>query len=359
MMHYGKISYQKEPPGGFFSVLRGRVNALLDRTDSKRFNYAHAKAIAFFLAFIFFYVLLLFSATAAQVIICYTLLGITNFLIILNIVHEAVHGSLFPAKKLNAFASHWLEVLGTSSYFYRKRHIQSHHLYTNIVGLDLDIEQSALVRLSDQEPFRKYHRYQHFYLPLLYFLFSLNWFFIRDTKDYFRFKKTGTMPRWVLPQLILFKINFLFFIIVLPVLIIPVSWYTILFGFLVMNFILSGLAAMALLTAHVGEDAVFPEPDQDGIMKDTWAVHQVRTTHDFATNSPFFNFILGGFNFHVAHHLFPSVSHVNYPAITKIIKQTCFEFGIEYKNEALGKAMLSHFKLLRKTSGFHLESMEF
>jgi fatty acid desaturase len=33
----------------------------------------------------------------------------------------------------------------------------------------------------------------------------------------------------------------------------------------------------------------------------------------------------------VTHHLYPGVSQYHYPAIAPIIKQTCKEYGIEYK----------------------------
>jgi linoleoyl-CoA desaturase len=41
--------------------------------------------------------------------------------------------------------------------------------------------------------------------------------------------------------------------------------------------------------------------------------------------------MLGGLNFQVEHHLFPKISHVHYPQINKIVKDTCAEFGIAYK----------------------------
>jgi fatty acid desaturase len=36
-------------------------------------------------------------------------------------------------------------------------------------------------------------------------------------------------------------------------------------------------------------------------------------------------------NAQVTHHLYPGVSQYHYPAIAPIIKQTCKEYGIEYK----------------------------
>ncbi|MBK9731618.1 MAG: acyl-CoA desaturase [Chitinophagaceae bacterium] len=353
-MNYHKITYRKEPQNGFYATLRSRVEQYMKSAAQKKFNIAHAKVIAFGGSYFGAYGYLLFMASSPQqILVAYLALGICNFLIFLNVVHESMHGALFAGKKLNAMAGHWLEWSGTSSYFWRKRHLQMHHPYPNIVGWDLDIEQSGLIRLSQQEPYRKYHRLQQFYLPVMYLFFSLNWFISRDTKDYRRWK--SVIPKWVLPLMILCKFNHLFFMIALPAIVSPTMWISVLSGFLIMHFTMSGLAVMALLTAHVGEDAEFPRPDENGHMTDTWAIHQVRTTHDFATDNKMVNFLFGGFNFHVAHHLFPSTSHIHYAAITSIIQKTADEFGVEYKCEKLGEALVSHFHLLHKTS---FESME-
>ena len=41
-------------------------------------------------------------------------------------------------------------------------------------------------------------------------------------------------------------------------------------------------------------------------------------------------YLFGGINYQIEHHLFPSVAHCHYPAISKIVKETCQEFDIEY-----------------------------
>lgn len=353
-MSYKKISYRKEPEDGFYATLRRRVNVYTKSQSGKWIHGAHIKALSFFGAYFTCYISMLLTASSiTQVLILYVVLGICNSLIFLNVVHESMHGALFPRRWQNELAGHWLEWSGTSSYFWRKRHLQMHHPYPNIVGWDLDIEQSGLVRLSQQEKYEPYHRLQQFYMPLLYFFFTLNWFISRDTRDYKRWKPT--VPKWVLPVMIGSKINHLFFMVALPMIVINVPWYSLLIGFFIMHLTMSGCAVMALLTAHVGEDAEFPQPDENGKMSDSWAIHQVRTTHDFATDNAAVNFLFGGFNFHVAHHLFPSTSHIHYAAITRIIKITAEEFGVEYKCEKLSNALVSHFRLLHKTS---FESME-
>ena len=68
--------------------------------------------------------------------------------------------------------------------------------------------------------------------------------------------------------------------------------------------------------------------DNDNI-KD-WGEIQVRHSGNFMNNYPLFTRFYGGINYQIEHHLFPSVSHCHYPAISKIVKETCQEFDIEY-----------------------------
>jgi linoleoyl-CoA desaturase len=102
--------------------------------------------------------------------------------------------------------------------------------------------------------------------------------------------------------------------------------------------------------AHCVEEAEFPLPREDsGLVENAWAIHQVETTVDFARGSRVESWLLGGLNFQIEHHLFPRVCHVNYPAISKLVEQTCQEFGVKYREHVSFRAGLaSHFRWLRR-----------
>ena len=51
-------------------------------------------------------------------------------------------------------------------------------------------------------------------------------------------------------------------------------------------------------------------------MEDEWALHQLKTTANFATRNRLISWLVGGLNFQVEHHLFRRVSDVHYPAIS-------------------------------------------
>jgi linoleoyl-CoA desaturase len=93
------------------------------------------------------------------------------------------------------------------------------------------------------------------------------------------------------------------------------------------------------------EGTQFPEPDVESNKKfeKEWAVHQISTTANFATKSKLVSWFLGGLNFQVEHHLFPGISHVHYPQINKLVKETCKEFNIAYlEHRTMAKAFFSH-----------------
>jgi hypothetical protein len=58
---------------------------------------------------------------------------------------------------------------------------------------------------------------------------------------------------------------------------------------------------------------------------------------------------VGGLNFQIEHHLFPRICHVHYPAISRLVEETCREFGIRYMvHRSFWAGMRSHFRWLRQ-----------
>ena len=102
--------------------------------------------------------------------------------------------------------------------------------------------------------------------------------------------------------------------------------------------------------AHVVEPVGFSHGKENQItIEDEWAVHQIKTTCDFAVDNKFVSWFLGGLNYQVEHHLFPSISHVHYPEIQKIVVATCKEYGVDYHAfSTTRQALASHFRHMYK-----------
>ena len=76
--------------------------------------------------------------------------------------------------------------------------------------------------------------------------------------------------------------------------------------------------------AHVMPNTEMPLPDEDGNMKNTWAIHQLFTTSNFSPKSWLVEFYTGGLNRQVEHHLFSHISHIHY-------KKVCFNVHSKLK----------------------------
>ena len=350
-----KPQYRKDPENDFFPRLRQIVSEEVNKDQRNIYTATSVKAAILFVAYFGLYTLVLLKGNnLAWLFIGYIGLAVTTIMIFLNVVHDAAHNALFRSKFLNEASQYALELFGTNSYIWRIRHVRLHHAYPNIPTWDCDIEQSDLVKIFPDSRTFWFHKYQHIYLPILYFTYTLNWLFIRDFRDFFSkdriVRKAVDIPKIEFVKLFATKLFYVFYMLIIPILVLQISWYWVLLGFLSMHVVASGMGLVALLSTHAGENATWTYPDTEGRVNQTWAFHQMISTNDFAPKNAFINFTYGCFNHHIAHHLFPSMSHSYYPQITDIIQQFAKENNLPYRCLTAWEAITSHFKLLRNNA---------
>ncbi len=269
-----------------------------------------------------------------------------------NVMHDGAHGSFSRYKWVNNFASNIANFLGASQHMWKTKHNVIHHTYTNIHGVDEDIEARPFLRLCDEQDHYRIHKYQHYYFWAAYSMLYLWWVFVTDYKKYFLLK-IGSVPlRKMTPKEHFFfwfyKFAHAVIFVVLPIYFAGViPW---LIGFLTMGLVAGFVLSIVFQLAHTVEHTHFPMPDEDtGKMGDEWAIHQLKTTANFATRNRIVSWFVGGLNFQVEHHLFPKISHVHYPAISKIIRKACEEYGIQYiEYSRVRYAVASHVSFLRQ-----------
>ena len=350
-----KPVFTKDPENDFFLRLRQIVHQQIEKNTDRIYLLTGIKVIGLFLAFFGFYALIFAKGSSiGWLFTAYIGVGITSIMLFLNVVHDAAHNALFRNRTLNKICVHFLEMMGTNSFIWKMRHVRLHHSYPNIPTWDCDVEQSNIAKIFPNANSFWYNRYQHLYLPVMYFMYTLNWLFVRDFRDFFNgdriVRKAVTIPKIEYVKLFVSKILYIGYMLALPMLILPVAWYWVFLAFLAMHFVTSGMGLVALLSTHAGEHAIWTYPEPDGRVKNTWAYHQMLSTNDFAPENKLINFTYGCFNHHVAHHLFPTVSHVHYPAITRIIRDFAQENNLPYRCYNVPEAITSHFKLLRNNA---------
>ena len=338
----------------FFDTLKNKVEDYFVRNNIKKKTgnqKLYTKTYVFFGSLILFYMLIMFlSAHPILILFLFALEGLALAGIGFNIMHDAAHGSYSSKPWVNNMMAHSLDMIGGSTFYWKTKHNIIHHTFTNIGGVDDDIE-IPFMRTTEQQERKWYHRFQHIYSLLLYCFQYLFWVFYADFKKYFTGKINGiSAPKMKTGDHFIFwiaKVLSIFVLFVLPIMIL--GWKVGLMGIAVL-FLVTGVSiSMVFQMAHLVEERDFPVPEAGtSKMEDEWAIHQVKTTANFATRNKFLTWVLGGLNFQVEHHLFPRISHIHYPALNKIVKETCTEFKLPYGEfNTFRGAMLSHLRLLR------------
>lgn len=269
-----------------------------------------------------------------------------------DIMHDACHGSYSEKKWVNELLGLSLNALGGNAFFWKQKHNIIHHTYTNVDGVDDDIAKSPMIRMCDTQKWVPAHRFQHIYLPFLYMLGSIFWVFVQDPVKYATKKVyTTPLPKMDTKEHIIFwisKILYVVFYMALPIYLF--GWLPWLACFLAMHFALGFTLSIVFQLAHVVEETEFEFVDASDFkhIENEWAIHQVKTTANFSPGSKAITWFVGGLNYQIEHHLFPRISHVHYPAISKIVEAKCKEFGITYNSIPLmATAVRSHFRFIK------------
>lgn len=282
-------------------------------------------------------------------LLCF-ILGLNLAVIGFNVMHEGGHHSISRRPWVNKVSAYFLNVLGGNAHYWSIKHNINHHTYTNIEGMDSDIDVRPFMRLHEGQPLRWYHRFQHIYWVLLYGLSYLAWIFYDDFEKYFSGKITpdSEPKQFSFNEHVVFwftKLAYLGVYMVIPILM--VGWLPWLIGFLIITFTCGLTISVVFQLAHVVQGTLFHSVEEEK-NKQEWAVHQLNTTSNFATSSKLLYWLLGGLNFQIEHHLFPRISHIHYPAISQLVKETCREYNIVYHEySSMFKAIASHLVHLR------------
>ena len=361
-MQMKQIIYKRPENPDFIHVLNQRINQYfkVENKSKKGTILSYAKSVLFFLILFSAYFLIWNATTTKGIFLAYGLAGICSIFLALNVAHDAAHDTFSKNKKLNKLFLYTFDLLGASGYMWKMKHVHSHHVHVNIPELDVDISQGKIIRLFKTSLYWKAHAYQHIYMPFIYLFNTLNWLLYRDIKDHFQNCVSGK-PSFIHSKkaiiiLLLGKFFYLLFWIILPILLSTVSWYNYILAFLFMLFCASATVTTAFASVHVGEHAHFLEPNSEGQMPYSWAMHQILTTTDFATKNSLIKHLYGGFNHHIVHHLFPNINHIHYPKLTSILKKTCEEYKVPYQcNPSLWSTIKSHWRLLAIRSQNNLQ----
>ncbi|HAS40338.1 MAG TPA: acyl-CoA desaturase [Microscillaceae bacterium] len=350
----------------FFATLRKNVdNYFKENQVSKYANHHFAiKTAAMLALYIVPFVLILSGYFSAWMMLFFAfLVGVGKAGIGMSIMHDANHGATSPNKFVNKLLGSSMYLLGASVFTWKIQHNVLHHTYTNVHDMDEDIETKFIIRLSPYAKLKKIHRYQHIYAFLLYSFMTFSMLFkdfvkvFRYTSKNSQFKKKSTNQFREIVILFSTKIVYLFVALVLPMLLLDIAWWQLLIGFCTAHFTTGFILSVIFQMAHVVEGTEHHHiPEDGGNLENSWAVHQLRTTSDFARNNRLLSWYIGGLNFQIEHHLFPHICHVHYKAISEIVKNTAEQFNLPYNDKpTFRSAIMSHLKTLKELGSMKMQ----
>ncbi|HTI93503.1 MAG TPA: acyl-CoA desaturase [Puia sp.] len=339
----------------FFQAVKKSVDTYFKTKDLKRTGNwkLYLKAWIFIPAAIGIYLFLLLGNYGwLPGILASVLFGLTLVCIAFNVMHDACHNCYSRKKWVNGLMGLSMNALGSNAFLWKVKHNIIHHTFTNVDGIDDDIANGPMLRQCTTQKWMPIHRFQFLYMFALYGVSTLSWALGTDFARYFR-KKIHNTPirRIAVKEHIIFwisKLLYVFFYALLPIYVL--GWQTWLAGFLVINLTMGLTLSIVFQLAHMVEKTTFELADGTHRVIDLeWAIHEIRTTSDFAPGNKIISWLAGGLNFQVEHHLFPQVSHIHYAALSKIVRQQCELFGLPYNYyPSARQALYSHIRLMKR-----------
>jgi linoleoyl-CoA desaturase len=347
--------FDKNPD--FINDLRGRVDGFFKQNNLSKYGNKTIVFQSVFMGILYVlpYVLMLSGVVTSVlgVMLSWVVMGVGMAGLGMVLMHDANHGVFSQNKTVNKWLGKSLYLLGGFPPNWKYQHNTMHHGFTNIEGHDEDIAPVGFLRFSPHRKLYKVHRFQHIYAWFFYGLMTLSWVTMKDFVRIKKYKDEGVAPfdkkyKKYLTDLIIAKSFYYLFLLVLPILLVPVGWYWIVGGFFIMHY-LSGLILTTIFqTAHVVPSSTYPLPAEDGKLENNWAIHQLLTTSDFSPNSRMVSWMIGGLNYQVEHHLFPNISHVHYKKLSQVVKETAHEYNLPYHfQQTFFKAVAGHMRMLK------------
>lgn len=354
-----RVNFSNSLNTDFFEDVRNRVNEYFKTNNISRFgNYKMViKTIVMILLYMGPYAILISGEISNTWVIwvLWMIMGFGMAGIGLAIMHDANHGSYSKNTKVNKALGYLINLVGGSVTNWKIQHNVLHHSYTNVEGHDEDITSISLLRFTPSQKLYKVHKFQYIYAWFFYSLMTFFWFIYKDIPQLMRYKKDGRLDSkqkrrygWLLTQLIASKILYALYIIIIPIIVLDIPWWATILAFLTMQVICGLLLTTIFQLAHIMPSSQFPLPNEKGNLENSWAIHQLLTTTNFAPRSRIMSWYIGGLNYQIEHHLFPNICHIHYKKISPIVEKTARKYGIPYHSEPnFVKAIVSHIKMLK------------
>lgn len=247
--------------------------------------------------------------------------------------HDYIHGVDKFAKRLRFFCP---LAGGLHPTWWSDKH-NKHHALTNEKGVDEDIATDPFLYQWAPDPANDspLRRIQHwiFYIPFS-FLFAL-WRFDSMKQGMAEAKKVGRARRpFAKGEFYSLLIHYAIVLTVYPIKV----WCP--------AILLSGLMSALIVTPTHQSEEMFDEYQSD------WVTAQFQSTRNAVTNNPFSEWLWGGMQYQLEHHLFPSMPRSKYPKLRSILMKFAEDNKIPggYRETGEFEIQLMNWRLYRKVA---------
>ena len=362
----GKLNIVRFAPRGENSYYESVISAVNSYFETNKISpYGNTemwiKAFLMISLFVVPYFLMVTGIASAHVLwffLCWFLMGWGKVGIGCSVMHDANHGSFSGNKMVNNTLGKILEVIGGYSVTWKIQHNLLHHTYTNVEGLDEDIDSTFLLRFSPNQKHYWFHRFQHIYAFFFYTIQTLYWMTVKDYMQIIRYHKHDLLIKHkvtlfqALTRVTLVKLAYFTNILLLPILFSGFSWQYVIAGFLVMHAVAGLALSLIFQPAHVISNSDYAMPIENKgkmQMENSRAIHEVANTTNFAPKNKFLTWFIGGLNFQIEHHLFSNICHVHYKKLSPIVEELTKAHGIPYNvAPSFRSAIVQHLRMLKQ-----------
>lgn len=352
------VRYANNSYTDFAKDLRKRVNAYFKENKIEKSGNAemYVKTIFMVLLYTVPFTLVLTNtfASFSMNFLMFIVMGFGMSGIGLSVMHDANHGSYSNNTTLNKWMSRIIYLVGGNPINWQTQHNVLHHTYTNVEGLDQDIDSVSLLRFSPHQKRKKIHKFQFLYAWAFYSLLTVSWMTAKEYVQLVGFNKKNLLDgqpkslKRLFVELTIAKILYFTVFLVTPMVLSELPAWFIFVSFMCMHFVAGVVLAAIFQTAHVMPDNEFPLPNDDFKLDGNLLAHQLITTTNYAQGGKGFSWFVGGLNMQIEHHLFPNICHVHYRKISPIVKEVALKYNLPYyARKTFLDAIIDHVKMLK------------
>ena len=162
------VKFASKGENSFYDTVKAEVASYFKENNLSQYGNRkmYIKTAAMISMYLVPFFVLLSGVAATSLVLNYLLWFIMAIGLVgigTSVMHDSYHGAYSKNKTVNKSMAFLIHMIGGYGLNWKIQHNILHHTYTNLHGLDEDIEVGKLMRMSPFSERKSFHRYQHLY----------------------------------------------------------------------------------------------------------------------------------------------------------------------------------------------------